>query len=261
MKIAIVGMGCSGTLVLRALSENLQSSSNIELLLFEQTPDMGAGLPYGRQFNDDSFILNMESSLLGANQDDPGEFSTWLQQNTIEESTTGYSKRLHIGRYLAEVVQASLVKLRKKGINYSIVQDAVTDIQQDMGTYQLITQQQLHQANNVILAVGHLPKVSPFPSASTYIANPYHALSAITNIPKSSRVGILGSKLTAVDIALLLNKHGMKTIAMFSKSGLLPYVRQGGTTPQLKFEPTSPSRHTLQVKLTINFKKMMFETV
>lgn len=59
-----------------------------------------------------------------------------------------------------------------------------------------------------------------------YIHNPFPAYKNLCHIPKNSDVGILGSNLTAVDIAITLKKQGHNgKIIMASRNGKLPEVK------------------------------------
>ncbi len=247
LKIAIIGMGCSGTFVLQMLAKYFKKNDNVEILLFEKSSQMGAGLPYGEQFNDDSFILNMESSLLSGNPDNRGEFRSWLKKmlGISKNKIPLHVERKYMGMYLEALVKSALALLQEKNISYTIIQDTVSNIIKNKNNYCLITQVRQYETDRIVLATGHLPKISPFPNEKKYIANPYHSLDELKKIPQSANVGILGSKLTAVDIAILLRHHGIKRMAMFSKSGRLPLVCRERSPNHTISTPTIPNKWTL----------------
>ncbi|TKC78939.1 hypothetical protein FAZ69_31360 [Trinickia terrae] len=226
MRIAIVGLGSSGTLVLRAIADRLSEGSPVEILMFENQKELGAGVPYGRAFNDERFILNMQASLLGAHPERPDEFIDWLSHRFPGRvDATDYVERTHMGGYLADVLEASLAKLRALRIRHEVVRDEIGDMQVRGNEYLLFGATQTYTVDRVVLAMGHLRKRERVAGGRRYIANPYHALDAVRAIPPDARVGIVGSKLTAVDIALLLHEQGVRQVAMFSGSGRLPLVR------------------------------------
>ncbi len=228
IKIAIVGVGFSGTMVTRFLSEMLEKNSKVELLLFEKSSQLGAGMVYGSQFNDECFILNMQSALLSANSNNSNEFLEWLRLKkhlTSEKNEDNYySQRYLMGMYLEEIIQKSLLKFKQKNIPFNIISEEILNIVQEKGDYCLIGKKNKYKVERIVLAIGHLPRVSPF-NHNKYIANPYHSINTLSKINKSASIGILGSKLTAVDIAIILDKYGSKNKVMFSKSGRLPLVR------------------------------------
>jgi uncharacterized NAD(P)/FAD-binding protein YdhS len=250
-RIAIVGMGCSGTLALRALASRLHRNDRVEILLFEQSGEPGPGLPYGRRYGDECFILNMQSSLLGANLKNEREFIEWLEERSVslKDDASLYVQRSLMGDYLRDLLHKSLARLDELNIGYAVISNEVTDIRKTVSAYEIISNGFTHHVDHIVLAVGHLKKRSPFPGNERYIANPYHELDAIKNIPRDARIGILGTKLTAVDIALLLHKNGFEKISMFSKSGTLPLVRGSRQTEYEAPEPDKPETYTLSAFL------------
>lgn len=245
--IAIIGMGCSGTLVLRALTARLHQDEAVEILMFEQSGEFGPGIPYGHQHGDDCFILNMQSSLLGANLSNEREFFEWLERKSINltDEASLYVQRTLMGEYLKDVFKESLARLDGLNIRYRLIKDEVRELKKEADAYEIGVRDFSYRADHIVLAVGHQKKTTPFPGNERYIANPYHALEAIKNIPRDARIGILGTKLTAVDMALLLHKHGFENIAMFSKSGSLPLVRGSRQTEYHAPEPDKPELHRL----------------
>lgn len=240
MRIAIIGLGCSGTLVLRSLVDLLQEDDPIELLLFESETQLGAGLPYGRVFNHDSFLLNMQTSTLGADPRRPREFVEWLagRAPSSEIDSSSYVERTRMGDYLAHLLQKSLASLQRLRIRYEIVREEVGDIHVRGKEYSLFSGTQTYTVDRVILAVGHLKKRERITRSPRYIANPYHDLARVQAIPVNARVGVIGTKLTAVDIAILLRSRGIGQIALFSGSGRLPLIR--GVRPAEQQLPAVP---------------------
>jgi uncharacterized NAD(P)/FAD-binding protein YdhS len=157
MRIAIIGLGCSGTLVFRAIADRLREGDQVEIMLFESQKEVAAGLPYGAAFNDDCFVLNMQTSLLGAHPERPQEFMDWLAgQSPGVVDGTDYTARTRMGGYLASVLQASMARLRQLGITFEIVHDEVGDMQVRGNEYLLFSTTQTYTAVRVVLAPGHL---------------------------------------------------------------------------------------------------------
>ena len=260
MKISLIGLGCSGTLVLRELSKCLPSDSRIELLLFDESNCYGPGLPYGEDTNIDSFVLNMKESTLGANSSNTSEFNEWLRaiDNTSYGAKTDHRKRVLMGKYLGEIFRSSLRELRNKNISYTLLGDSVIDITKKNDSYAVFTEHRCYISDKVVMATGHLPKKNPFGSNEKYIANPYHSIGKLYSLPKNGNIGILGSKLTAVDMAIFLGEYGCKNIYMFSKSGRLPLVQKKVT--ELKRYPkfNKPSANRLTAFIN-EFRRLLRE--
>lgn len=227
-RIAIIGGGCSGTLVTQALSRMGGQAGISEVLLFDESGGFGPGLPYGRDTNDGEFILNMASSLLSASAGQPDGFDRWLQQVCAgqAEVSGGYVRRSLMGAYLQDVAAQAESAFAARGVKLVRVAQAVTDIDRGASGFHVATAQHAWHVDQVVLALGHLKKRSPFPGVAHYHANPYHDLGAIkAELPHNASIGILGTKLTGIDMALLLGRLGVKRIHMFSHSGQLPLVR------------------------------------
>lgn len=62
-----------------------------------------------------------------------------------------------------------------------------------------------------------------------YVANPYPTRERLREIPLDAAVGIVGSGLTAVDVAVSLKARGHSgPVRLYSRSGVLPLVRRPG---------------------------------
>lgn len=225
--IAIIGAGCSGTLVSRALASRVSQRSISEVLLFDKTSTFGPGLPYGQDTNDEGFLLNMKSSLLGVDSCTAGDFAHWLKDSSsqIEGLMQEYAPRILMGQYLQEVVSDIARKFNHSGIQFARVNASVRNVRRTNAGFEVHTANGVRLVDYIVLAVGHLRKRSAFPDIEQYFSNPYHDLSRIKKIPAGSKVGVLGTKLTAVDMALLLRRIGVAHVHMFSNSGQLPLVR------------------------------------
>ncbi|WCM94239.1 FAD/NAD(P)-binding protein [Acidovorax sp. NCPPB 2350] len=222
-RIAIIGAGCSGTLVCRNLVPAAQKGLVSAVTIFDASGDFGPGLPYGAESTSDAFILNMTASTLGIGEP-PDDFLDWLAS---QGHGGGYVPRRMFGQYLRTALANAVRDLEDAGVAVRRVAHPVADIGRTARGYAIAAQpgDALH-FDRVVLAIGHLRKVSPFGAHERYFANPYHALRAIAQaIPAEASVGILGSKLTAIDMALQLREMGVRRIHMLSHSGRLPLVR------------------------------------
>lgn len=249
-------MGASGTLILRELSNLLPSNSDVEITIFESSGTLGSGMPYGDKTNVDCFLLNMRSWLLGANSNNIMEFEQWMEKNNIKDVSYPYLPRSVYGRYLQDLASQAISNLRNKNIAVNIVKAEIIDLDVKNANYTITTNVGCkYIVQNVILALGHLQNKYENACNKNYIANPYHNLEKIAEINSDSVVGILGTKLTAVDIAIYLRKLGVRKICMFSKSGLLPQTQQDNvTTNMAKF--IQPKKYSLRAF----FKDYMLQT-
>ena len=115
-----------------------------------------------------------------------------------------------------------------KGIKLQHIQDEVIDIEK-RNYYEAATAKgHKFQFDFVMLCVGNTDSVDIFNlnTHSQYIHRPYPVSKISAIISKSHKVAIIGSSLTAVDIALSLRSKGhVGEIHMLSRKGELPSVR------------------------------------
>lgn len=248
MRIAIIGAGCSGTLVCHSLVPEARKGLVAAVTIFEASGDFGPGLPYGSGTTADSFLLNMTASTLGIGEP-PDDFLDWL---TSQGHTGGYAPRRMFGQYLRTALANTVRDLADAAVDVRRVHGEVSDIRKTAGGYTVVSPAGGMVFDRVVLATGHLRKISPFGLNERYFANPYHALAGIAHtIPEDASVGIIGSKLTAIDMALHLRDQGIRRIHMLSHSGRLPLVRGvmpdgGDFRTALPLQPRASVRHFLR---------------
>lgn len=228
MKIAIVGAGCSAVLLCKELARQAQGATVSQVTVYETTGQFGPGLPYGTASTTPDFILNMATATLGTDVEHAYGFLKWLKAQPGYEATdlNDYVSRRQMGLYLARELEAARQTLARLNIRFRTLAQTVTDVKQTQTGYTVTTAQGAEQYDTVVLAVGHLKKLTPYPDLEHYYANPYHDLERLkAQVKPGSTVGILGTKLTAVDMALLLSTLGAGHVAIYSNSGRIPLVR------------------------------------
>ena len=105
-KVAIVGGGASGLLVLLNLAR--ESRDDLDITVVEPRNALGEGIAYSTQ--DESHVLNVPAGRMSAFMDQPEHFMQWLgcDKNT-------FAPRRVYARYLQETLQSldlSKIKLR-----------------------------------------------------------------------------------------------------------------------------------------------------
>ena len=229
IKIAIIGGGPAGVslaLQLMQAFKTLTSDAKVQLTLFEKSTEIGFGLPYG--LTEDVFSINLPREYMVLMPGEYHHFSTWLT-----DSEAPFPPRYYFGRY----VQDRLLTKQKNSTAQeptiiTRTEHHVIDIQSITDEhYQIYTRHKqkdiVYTANFVILATGHLPStlLSHLQHHPNYQANPWD-MQAYQAINPNHHVAIIGSHLTAIDVALKLeNQNHQGKISMFSRSGLLSAVR------------------------------------
>lgn len=213
--VAVVGGGCSGVLVTRELLRG--GDDDVELI---EPGEPGGGVAYG--YPRPWHLLNSRAGAMSADPDDPGHFVRWA--GTTAEA---FRPRAEYGRYLrsvlAEADRAHPGRLRVRRAR-------VAALDPD-GTVALDDGHAL-RADHVVLATGG-PAAAPQRIAHPgYVADPWRP-GALESLPGDRPVLLVGTGLTAVDVALTLTAGGHRTapVVAVSRRGLLPLTHTAGATP------------------------------
>ncbi|MDG9885764.1 FAD/NAD(P)-binding protein [Pseudomonas sp. GD04058] len=243
MNIALIGGGCSAVLICKALAAQADQLAGSEVVIYEQSGRFGPGIPYGQDSTIDDFILNMASFTLGTEPDVPDGFARWLQRQPgqLVEQRAGYVGRRLMGQYLTEELAAASRVLARHGVRVRTQAETVHGIDRIGEVYRVRSDASQAAFGKVILAVGHVPKRDHFAEVPGCFSNPYHDLERLkASIRPGAHVGILGSKLTAIDMALLADRLGAGHISLYSNSGRLPLVRGVVDEQQAEAPPGEP---------------------
>ena len=243
-KIAIVGGGFSGTVVLANLVANAPAHS-IEIDMFETRDDCGPGLAYGTC--ERVHLLNVQAARMGAVA--PEDFLRWSQSESGIEACRqlgssieagDYAPRALYGRYIQDFLAETLATAWRRGIRVRLVQEDVTDItpRRD-GRMMISSGGRRSEADAVVLATGNFPP-RPLLALSRaaersrrYIGDLWGKRSAfayqIGGLSSADTVLILGTGLTAIDAILSLQARGFRgKIVAISRHGRLPLAHKPG---------------------------------
>jgi uncharacterized NAD(P)/FAD-binding protein YdhS len=218
--VAIIGAGFSGTL--QAI--NLLRHDGPRATLIERAPEPGKGLAYGAAYPD--HVLNVRASNMSALPDDPGHFVRWLAANGREDAGATFVQRVTYGKYLRDQLEQALAT---SGDRLTLIQADVANVRQaGEGAEVALTDGRIIAADTAVLAVGNLPPHDPpgfgnSLSAERYKSDPWDR-SVPLGLSDDETVLLIGTGLTMVDIALLLESSGFKgRIVALSRRGLLPH--------------------------------------
>ena len=215
--VAIVGGGASGALLAMHL---VAAGDPPRIAIVERSGTLARGLAY--RSRDPLHLLNTRMRDMSVWPDRPGDFSAWLAERA--PGSGDFIARSVYGDYLearfAEAVKAAGDRLRT-------VSGEVVDIvpEGDAGYRVVLEDGAALRARHVVLATGHAP-----PSADTagWLGNPWDT-DAIAAIPPDGDVLLLGTGLTAVDVAISLIEQGHRgRVLAVSRRGLLPRAHASG---------------------------------
>ncbi|GIE30980.1 hypothetical protein Ait01nite_040250 [Actinoplanes italicus] len=215
--VAIIGGGASGVLTARAIARD--SAWRTVLISPESRP--GRGVAYGAA--EPWHLLNSRAAAMSADARDPEHLLRWCRARGRAAEPTDFLPRSVFGEYLADQFthadrsrsahhRATAIGVRAGTRGY-----LVTD---DSGTETL--------AEHVVLALGNPPPCVPSGVSEAarrdvaFVADPW-APGALDAVPVDQPVLLLGTGLTAVDVALTLTRGSRRVpVEALSRRGLPP---------------------------------------
>jgi uncharacterized NAD(P)/FAD-binding protein YdhS len=208
-RVAVIGGGASGTL--QALNLVRKGVGKVILIERERTPGRGVAYSTGRP----EHLLNVPARRMSAFGDDPGHFVRWFGERT-GGGEEDFAPRMLYGDYLAGLLAEADVE---------IVRDEAVAVAAN-GSVRLAGGGAI-EADAVVLAPGNFRPATPRgidPAAlgDLWADDPWAA--AVTEgLDGGDTILLLGSGLTAVDVALTLEATGYRgRIVALSRRGLVP---------------------------------------
>jgi uncharacterized NAD(P)/FAD-binding protein YdhS len=240
-RIGIIGGGAAGiSLCMQLRAKLIQASIQAELLVFERQSNMGMGTAYSSK--EDCYRVNLSKELMEPVSNEKGQFAYWLESNTDYLENTLFPPRYFFGQYL-ESKALQMQKEEIKGIKTKFfTHHNVWDIQPlSSHVYEIHAEHQniprIYHVNSLVLCLGDLPSSTfmDLKGRKGYYPDPWSS-TVYKELQSQESLCIIGSKLTAIDIALKL--HSIKyqgKIRMASPSGLLPTVQGKQVTYLFKY--------------------------
>ena len=211
---AIIGGGASGSAALLALAQSRGVLHGT--ILFDASRRPGPGTAY-RNEQSGSLLMNGPVRAMSIVPGDDEHLLRWLECGSADDLIS----RRRYGTYLAQTLATTLHEQR----NAEHVCTEITDIEPRAGSYVLTDSDgNRYAARNVILALGNFAPSDAFlPDAVRTFAG-YHGDPWRLDVNAlRADVAIIGSRLTAMDVAAQLSQSGFAgTIHMISRRGIVP---------------------------------------
>lgn len=140
--------------------------------------------------------------------------------------TTTYLPRPVVGSYLAALVEHATRKAAERGMRLEVIIDEVVDIAPPDtadGDYVVQTKSgRIVEIRYVYLALGHLDraKTDAYQDHDRYHHQPYPITRLTREIPKEAAVGVIGTRLSAIDVVLGLVGEGHKGRSTASRAAV-----------------------------------------
>lgn len=229
-RVAVIGGGYTGAAQAIALKR-----AGAHPVLIERAGEPGRGVAYATRHDD--HLLNVRAASMSAFADAPSHFAEWFVRQGGDAA--GFAPRKLYGRYIAEqLAEAGVETVRGEAVAIAPGGADVT-----LAGGRVIT------ADAAVLAVGNLPPATPgglspqLRASPLYVSDPW-AVDIAVGLEPGDAVLLIGTGLTAIDMALILDSAGFegRTLAL-SRRGLAPRAHAepaGAVTPVT--EPPGPPK-------------------
>lgn len=228
--IAIVGAGATGIAAFIALTKKMR---DVDINLIDPI-EPGTGKAFNQEH--DELLCNTSPDTMSLHPDNSNDFIDYIQTRGIPY-TQGYFPPRYIYRdYVIERYNECLLEARKKNIDVNYWRGVVERIK-SLGEHHyeiIISSGDIVKVSGVIIATGGgdelVPEIlKPYQKHPDFYSTPYDVIND-DSIRKGSNVLVIGTKLSAIDAAVLIGRKQCK-ITMLSPSGILPSVRTATPLP------------------------------
>jgi uncharacterized NAD(P)/FAD-binding protein YdhS len=217
--VAIIGGGFSGAL--QAI--NLLRHEGPRATLIERRAEAARGIAYSAAHPD--HLLNVRAGNMSALPQEPDHFARWIERRH-PALAGGFAPRLLYGDYLAELLDQARETAPDR---LNLIQAEAIDVAPDGEGWRVkLADGREIAADAVILAPGNLPPHIPAGidadalPPGCFVAEPWSG-DVAGGLAADDVVLVIGSGLTMIDIALLLDARGFAgTIIAISRHGLCP---------------------------------------
>jgi uncharacterized NAD(P)/FAD-binding protein YdhS len=225
-RLAIVGGGASGVAAFVA-AVRYGVAESIDLI---DPVGIGAGIAFSAKH--DALLCNTSVETMSIVEDQPDDFLAYLRGIGLAATRDTFAPRAYVSRYLEARYAQGAASAHAAGIAHRLVKAAAVRVERSAaaGDYRVtLSDGAVLNAADVLVCVGHgapqvPPEVEPHLGAPLLFESLYPEQRVLAALEPRSRVLVLGSRLSAVDSALLLCEAG-HTVEMASPSGRLPAVR------------------------------------
>ncbi|MGW4446820.1 FAD/NAD(P)-binding protein [Streptomyces sp. NPDC004682] len=231
MRIAIIGGGAAAVALVHRLVTGQQGTVE-EICVYEPTPDIGPGRAYRADLPE--ALVNLPNAGMSIDNAEPDDLLGWLARSPWSgpgepSGPHDFLPRPIYGRYLRYCFLRAQYLGAERGIVVRAVHQSVADLH-DTGQHVIVHTSggQQFDHDQAVLCLGTAAPDNPYGliPGSTFIADPYPLRDTLPRIPAGRRVLVLGTGLTAVDVAAAVLRHDPEaSVVLSSRRGVLPGVR------------------------------------
>ena len=248
IRIGIIGLGFSGTMVLRHLAA--QTTCTYDILAYD-TPDMMAK---GRAYSthEPQHFLNVPASNMSAYPDACADFVEWMERcpekwRRLHPDFTqahfrpdDFAPRMVYAAYLQDILDGALSLASANGHHVSLIPALVSEVDEQLNITN--SDGQIETVDYLILASGHfgqrgLSAGRQQEENGTFLENPWQPEAAQSfwdhfenqRWNAASHIVIMGTGLSCIDMLhSLKNRHFPGRITAVSRNGILPHPHKSG---------------------------------
>ena len=219
--VVVVGAGFSGVMVAAHLLR-ARASRPLRVVVVNRSGAMARGVAYGT--NSPAHLLNVAAGRMSAFPADPEHFLRFVRERDPAATPGSFVCRSQYGEYLQHVLADAEAADVPNTLD-RVVGEAVA-VELDAGVVWVTTTGGRLRADRVVLAIGHYPPATPsglpaeFTESSRYVRDPW-APGALALVPRDRPALLVGTGLTALDVALDLHADGLPGVVAVSRRGLL----------------------------------------
>lgn len=156
---------------------------------------------------------------------DPDHFRRWLELRDHVVDDMDCVPRALYGQYLKDVADYMIARMRFLGIKCTVVRETFVSLTERAGTKIIATTEgRAISASRVVFCLGHNYRQS---KGDRYLCYPEHQAEIQALDDGVREVVVLGTRLSAIDAALLVKDKPNLKIRFLSRTGYFPAVRNG----------------------------------
>jgi uncharacterized NAD(P)/FAD-binding protein YdhS len=221
-RVIVVGAGVSGSLTAIGLLRRWSAARPLRLTLVERTGDYGRGVAYSTP--DDQHLLNVAACGMSAYPVETDHFLEWIRSHGHEIEDQAFVRRKAFGDYIAHQLDEAQAAagpgvVRRRDAEVVAIAPGLDGLAVRLADGDAL-------AGDAFVVATGVSEPAPVPGArddiAGYVANPWdHA--RLAELQDASRVLIVGTGLTMVDVALTLgHRDDGPALTAVSRSGLMP---------------------------------------
>ncbi|WP_422127058.1 FAD/NAD(P)-binding protein [Streptomyces misionensis] len=242
LKLVVVGAGAAGILTaVHVAEEAARTRAPVELTLVDPGPQDAAGVAFSTR--DPRHLLNVSAGGMSCLPDRPDHLVRWLVRERMPAATERtFAPRGHYGDYLLATLAARVERARGPLVFRRRSARAVAcSVHGDKARVRLSDGARL-TADAVVIATGPLAGRAPWAPAELresgrFVPDPWAPGALDGPLADGRDVLLVGTGLTAVDVALALDRPG-RTVHALSRHGRLP--RRHALVPLPPVPPAEP---------------------